>query len=178
VRSFVMAARKALASGLMFVLAACLATDSGFARPAANGRHGDTNLTDWQNCRQLVAGQEIEVTTSNGRSVQGAFIGFGDQSISLHRKQNDITIPRTEVSRVQLHPAKRGRYTWIGAALGAGAGAGVGAGIGEQVANESGGDFRNLKPAIIGVSAGIGALVGALIGSVIGSRRTTIYIVR
>lgn len=139
---------------------------------------GDTNLTDWQNFKQLVAGQEIEVTTSNGRSVQGAFISFSAQLITLQRKQKEVTIPRTDVSRVRLRQAHRRRYMWIGAALGAGAGAGVGAGIGENVANESGGDFRNLKPAIIGVSAGVGALLGALIGSVIGSRHTTIYVVR
>jgi hypothetical protein len=77
-----------------------------------------------------------------------------------------------------LRLAKSGKYTWIGAAVGAGAGAGVGAGSGESVANESGGDFRNLKPAITGVSAGLGALVGALIGSAMGNRHTTIYIAR
>jgi len=139
---------------------------------------GDTDLTAWQNLHQLVIGQEIEVKTSDGRSLQGPFVGFDDQSIGLHRKQQDITIPRTVVSRVRLHPGKSRGYTWIGAVLGAGAGAGVGAGIGEHVANQSGGDFRNLKPAIIGVSAGIGALVGAIIGSVTGGRHTTIYHVR
>ena len=136
---------------------------------------GGTSLTSWQNLEQLISGQEIEVTMSNGRSVQGSFISFGNPSISLRGKQKDITISRADVSRVRLHPARRRRYTWIGAALGAGAGAGVGAGIGEHVAYESGGDFRNLKPAIIGISAGIGAGVGALIGSMIGSRHATIY---
>ena len=139
---------------------------------------GDPNLTDWQNFRQLGTGQEIAVTTSNGRSVQGAFVNFGDHSITLHWKQKDITIPRTDVSRVRLHRTMRRKYTWIGAALGGAAGGGVGAGIGENVANQSGGDFRNLKPAIIGVSAGVGALVGGVIGSLIGNRYTTIYAVR
>src|SRR5450755_2648166 len=91
---------------------------------------GDTNLTDWQNFKQLVAGQEIEVTTSSGRSVQGAFISFSNQSIILQRTQQAVTIPRTDVLRVRLRQAHRRRYTWIGAALGAGAGAGIGAGIG------------------------------------------------
>jgi hypothetical protein len=139
---------------------------------------GDTSLTAWQNLQRLAAGQEIEVTTNNGTSVHGAFMSFGDESLSLHRQQKDITILRTTVTRVQLHPARRRRYTWIGAAIGAGAGAGAGVGIGENVANESGGDFSNLKPAIAGVCAGIGALVGALVGSVIGNRHTTIYRVR
>jgi len=128
----------------------------------------DSNVNSWQNLKQLAAGQEIEVTKTKGRPVRGAFMGFVDQSISVREKQQEIAIPRADVARVQLRPAKRGRYLWIGAAVGAGAGAGVGLGIGEGVANESGGDFRNLKPAITGVSAGLGALVGAVIGSAIG----------
>lgn len=138
----------------------------------------DSNVTSWQNLKQLAAGQEIEVTKTEGRPVRGAFLGFVDQSISLREKQQEIAIPRADVARVQLRPAKRGRYLWIGAAVGAGAGAGVGLGIGEGVANESGGDFRNLKPAITGVSAGLGALVGAVIGSTIGGRHATIYMAR
>lgn len=137
---------------------------------------GDTHLTAWQNLQQLAAGQQIEVTTTNGRSVRATFISFGDQSISLHAKQQDMTIPRTEVSRVRLRPARGRRDTWIGAAVGAGAGAGVG--IGEHVADESGGDFSNLKPAIIGICAGIGALVGTLVGTATGSRHTIIYTAR
>jgi hypothetical protein len=138
----------------------------------------DSNVTSWQNLKQLAAGQEIEVTKTKGRPARGAFIGFGDQSISLREKQQEIAIPRADVTRVQLRPAKSGRYMWIGAAVGAGAGAGVGVGIGESVANESGGDFRNLKPAITVVSAGLGALVGAIVGSIISGRHTTIYIAR
>lgn len=138
----------------------------------------DGNLTSWQNLKQLAAGQEIEITKTQGKPVRGAFIGFADQSISLREKQQEIAIPRADVARVQLRPAKRGRYLWIGAAVGAGAGAGVGLGIGESVANESGGDFKNLKPAITAVSAGLGALVGAVIGSTLCGRHTTIYIAR
>ena len=139
---------------------------------------GDSSMTSWQNLRQLAAGQEIEVTKTKERPVRGTFIRFADQSISLREKQQEIEIPRADVSRVRSRSAKRGRYTWIGAAVGAGAGAGAGAGIGESVANQSGGDFRNLKPAIIGVSAGIGALIGAVIGSAMGGRHTTIYSAR
>ena len=138
----------------------------------------DSNVTSWQNLKQLAAGQEIEVAKTKGSSVRGTFIGFVDEAISVREKQQEIVIPRADVSRVRLRPAKSARYMWIGAAVGAGAGAGVGVGIGESVANESGGDFKNLKPAITGVSAGLGALVGAVIGSVVGGRHTTIYIAK
>ena len=126
---------------------------------------GGGNGTSWQNLQRLAAGQEIEVTKTDGKPVRGAFIGFADQSISVRQKQQEIAIPRAEVSRVRLR-TKGSRYTWIGA------------GIGEGVAKQSGGDFSNLKPAIIGVSAGLGALAGAVIGSLIEGRHTTIYVAK
>lgn len=135
----------------------------------------DSSVSAWQNLRQLTTGQEIEVTQTKGSPVRGTFISFADESISVRDKEKEIAIPRADVSRVRLRPAGRGKYTWIGAAVGAGAGAGVGVGIGESLANQSGGDFRNLKPAIIGVSAGLGAVAGLLVGSALGGRHTTIY---
>jgi len=73
VSSFLMAARKALASGLMFVLAASLATDSGFARPAANGRRDQAG--DASRLREQVAhlppGGLIEVRLVSREKVRG-----------------------------------------------------------------------------------------------------------
>ena len=138
----------------------------------------DSGAASWQNLKQIAYGQEIEVARTKDRPVRGTFINFADQFISLREKGQELAIPRTDVSRVRLRPARRAKYTWIGLAVGAGVGAGAGAGIGEGVANESGGDFRNLKPAITGVSAGIGALIGAVIGSAAGSTHTTIYSVK
>src|ERR1700690_1797012 len=120
----------------------------------------DSSVSAWQNLRQLSAGQEIEVAKTKGSTVRGIFVAFSDESITVREKQQETAVPRREVLRVQLRPAGRGKCKWIGLAGGAGAGAGVGAGLGESLSNQSGGDFRNLKPAIIGVSAGIGALVG------------------
>ncbi len=136
---------------------------------------GDSSVSAWQNLRQLSAGQEIEVTKTKGSTVRGTFVAFTDESISVREKQQETAVPRAEVSRVQLRPAGRGKCKWIGLAIGAGAGAGVGAGLGESLSNRSGGDFKNLKPAIIGLSAGIGALVGLVVGSALGGRHTTIY---
>ena len=71
--SFVMAARKGLASGLMFVLAASLATDSGLARPAANGRRDQAG--DAGRLREQVAhlppGGLIEVRLVSREKVRG-----------------------------------------------------------------------------------------------------------
>src|ERR1017187_5042178 len=78
---------------------------------------GDSSMTSWQNLRQLAAGQEIEVTKTKERPVRGTFIRFADQSISLREKQQEIEIPRADVSRVRSRSAKRGRFTWGGAAV-------------------------------------------------------------
>src|SRR6266851_1990253 len=125
---------------------------------------GDGDPGNWRNLGQLAAGQAIEATKTHGESLRGTFISFADQSITLRGKQQEITIPRSDVSRVRLRSPGSRKWMWIGVAVGAGAGLGAGAGIGESVADRSGGDFRNLKPAIMSVSAGIGALAGAVIG--------------
>jgi hypothetical protein len=79
------------------------------------------------------------------------------------------------VARVSLRSSKRLNYTLVGLGVGAGVGAGIGAGAGESLNNTSGGDFANLKPAIIGAGCAIGALVGTLVGSGLGGRGATVY---
>lgn len=129
----------------------------------------------WDALQQISPGQSIQVTQPAGRSVSGTFVRVAEQSLVIQNKQGEITLARAEVLRVRL-PAKHGRRnTWIGAGVGAAAGAGAGFGIAEQVASESGGDFANLRPAIVAVTAGVGALIGALLGSTLGGRSVTIY---
>ena len=71
--SFARMARKPLASVLMFALAASLAADSGFARPAANGRRDQA--ADAGRLREQVArlppGGLIEVRLVSREKVRG-----------------------------------------------------------------------------------------------------------
>ena len=134
-----------------------------------------TDTASWRNLSRLAPGQSIEVTTKKGESLKGTFASVSDGAISLERKHQSVAVPQAEVARVSLRSSKPRNYMLIGLAVGAGAGAGIGAGMGESLANESGGDFRNLKPAIIAVVCGIGALVGTLVGSWLGGRGATVY---
>jgi hypothetical protein len=134
-----------------------------------------TDAASWQNLSRLAPGQSIAVTTKKGESLKGTFVTVSEGAISLERKHQSIAVPRAEVARVSLRSSKQRQYMLIGLGVGAGAGAGIGAGMGESLANESGGDFRNLKPAIIAVVCGIGALVGTLVGSWLGGRGATVY---
>ena len=151
----------------MTLLAAVLA--------ASNLLGQTTDAASWQNLSRLAPGQSIEVTTKKGESLKGTFANVSEGSISLVRKSQNVAVPRAEIARVSLRTSKRRNYTLTGLAIGAGAGAGIGAGMGESLANESGGDFRNLKPAVIAVVCAIGAGVGALVGSWLGGRGATVY---
>ena len=134
-----------------------------------------TDASSWRILSRLAPGQSIEVTTRKGESLKGTFANVSEGSISLERKRGNAAVPRAEVARVSLRTSKRMNYTLVGLAVGAGAGAGIGAGAGESLNNTSGGDFANLKPAIIGAGCAIGALVGTLVGSWLGGRGTTVY---
>ena len=151
------------AAGVLFVLVAW----NLWAQPGAP--------RGWQNLSRLAAGQPIEIANKKGQSWKGALAGVSEDSIRVTRKGQTVAVPRAEVSRVRLRPAKGLRDTMIGMGIGAGAGLGLGFAAGEGLAERSGGDFRNLKPAIVAITCGVGALVGALVGSLVGERHTTIY---
>ena len=141
--------------------------------PALMAQNGSSD--SWLNVRRLAQGSPIEVVDHKGASIKGTLAEVSDDSISVAGKKGTVAVPRSEVSRVRVRSSKGRTPTLVGMAIGAGAGLGVGAAAGARLANESGGDFANLKPAIIGVSGAVGALVGAVIGSVAGNRATTVY---
>jgi hypothetical protein len=151
----------------MTLLAAVLA--------ASNLLGQTTDTASWQNLSRLAPGQSIEVTTKKGESLKGTFASVSDGAISLERKHQSVAVPRAEVARVSLRSSRRRNYMLIGLAVGAGAGAGIGAGAGESLNNTSGGDFANLKPAIIGAGCAVGALVGTMVGWGLGGRGATVY---
>lgn len=136
----------------------------------ANGE----DVKSWANLDSIAAGQALEIRNLSGRSVRGNYTAHSEQSIDLSVNQQLVSIPRIQISAIRLRTRTQ-KAIWIGLGLGAAAGAAVGAGIGSGVSNESGGDFSNLTPLVIGVCAGVGALVGLGIGSVLANRHRTIY---
>jgi hypothetical protein len=125
----------------------------------------------WQELAALRAGQRIEVATP-ARTSKGEFVRFDAQTLTIRDKQGEHAIAQAEVSRVTLPKSNRG--LWIGAISGGAGGAIAGAALGTRLANESGGDFNNLKPVIaVGCAAG-GALIGLAIGAAF-RHNTVIY---
>ena len=129
---------------------------------------------EWGNLAGIRAGQGVEVTRKSGETARGEFVRFDEGTVSVRVKGQDTAIARAEVRRVRL-TGKGRKAMWIGAAIGAGGGLGIGAAAADRIANESGGDFNGLKPAITGAMAGVGAVIGMLVGSLVGGRHATVY---
>jgi len=125
----------------------------------------------WQNLAALKPGQAIDVRTTAG-DAHGEFVRFDANAITIRDRKGEHSLAQADVTRVAL--AKRKRGIWIGALAGGGGGLAVGAALGSRLANESGGDFNNLKPAITAGTAAAGALIGAGIGAAV-RRGTVIY---
>ena len=106
----------------------------------------------WDNLNRLQAGHKIQVVQMNMKSLEGNFLGFSDEMISLRVKNDEVAVPREEVLRVSLRgKPKRGRNTLIIA----GVGAAVGAGFHET--GETGVFMLLFTP----IGAGVGTAVGA-----------------
>ena len=129
------------------------------------------DTASWQNLGAIRAGQKIDVPSAGDRFT-GEFVRFDAQAVTIRDKKGERSVPQAEVNRVLIGKGSRG--IWIGVAAGAGGGWIAGSLLGERLADKSGGDFRNLKPAITGACAGVGALIGVTIGSSV-RRGTIIY---
>jgi hypothetical protein len=120
------------------------------------------DTASWQNLGAIRTGQKVEVRTAADRFT-GEFVRFDAQAITLRDKKGERSLAQSDVNQVAI--AKSSRGIWIGVVAGAAGGLLAGSLLGERLANESGGDFRNLKPAVTGACAGAGALIGAAIGA-------------
>ena len=86
-----------------------------------------SDRTSWQNLSGVSSGQPLKVRRSNGVTVTGSFASVSADSLHLRVDQQDITIPRGDVSQVRRQSAGRHKAMWLGLAIGGGAGAGIGA---------------------------------------------------
>src|SRR5580704_3557116 len=123
----------------------------------------------WDNLKELHAGQKIQVAEVNLKKDSGTFLSVSDQTISLQGKSGQQTIQRADVASVKLVENKhRLRNALIGGAVGAGAGAGISAAAWEPHGYVGG----------RGTGAAVGAAIGAVGGAVVGAlwpSRETIY---
>ncbi len=127
---------------------------------------GRAGKQSWENLNQLRVGQKIEVLDMNSTSLNGTFLGFSEEAISLRVGTGEVAVPRAKVLRVRLRQPRRSRNAAIGAAVGVG----VGLAIAIPLSAVEG---ATAAPAILALVIGGGAGAGAGAASPLGSR--TIY---
>lgn len=114
---------------------------------------------DWNNVRQLQAGQKIEVIRSDGKRTQGRFAAAGDDEVRVRDGNSEVVIARQQVFRISsLEQSRRMRNLLLGMAIGAGAGLAVGAATDSSFSEE--GEYL-AKTIFTPVGAGAGAALGA-----------------
>ena len=104
--------------------------------------------------KQLRVGQKTKVMLTSLKSVEGTWVDFSDQMITLKVDDQLRTIERPSVSRVSLREnPRRLRSTLLGLAIGGGTGLLVSAAFGSK----SEGALRRIAPVCAGAGAGLGA---------------------
>ncbi len=130
------------------------------ASPMLRGTPGGAEQANWDNLKQLSAGQEVKIVENDAKSFQGSFQSMIDDAIVIRLAAGDQTFPKQNVLRIS---ARGGRHRMRNALIGAGIGAGVGLGIGAAADNPN-----NFLPNIgKEVFTPVGAIIGAIVGALI-----------
>ena len=120
----------------------------------------------WDNLKRLQVGQKIEVVDMELKSVQGTFVSYAEDGISVQTASGLLTIERPNVLRVSLREhSKRARNALIGAGIGAAA---IGIPVGVAANIEHG--IYSDRITALGFAAGAGA--GGGIGAAVPSYET------
>jgi len=119
---------------------------------------------NWDNLKQLHAGQKIEVVDSSMKSLRGPFVSVSEEAITLQVGKSQESVGRAQVVRVSVHDTShRTRNMVIGAAIGVGAGLALTIPLEIQQSNEGNsiaGKMAGLTAALGGAGLGLGAMPG------------------
>jgi hypothetical protein len=155
---------------MLAMLARVVALLLAFSLLAGSADIGDSH--SWSSLRELAPGTPVEIVTSAGKTINGSYVSYSEDSLKVRTKKQEVSLARTDVVRVRRRAGSKA--TWIGAGLGAGSGAGIGYAGGNQLHNTSGGDLGS-GGGFAALGAGAGALAGALIGHFVANRHTAVY---
>ena len=136
-----------------------------------NAAEPKRSQTNWDNLKELRAGQKIEVVDSSLKTLKGTFISVSDADISLRAGKSEESVSRANVVRVSVRDTShRTRNMLLGAAIGGGIA--IAATIVPLAANSNEGNGCGV--CIAGIAAGFGA--GTALGAIPGNR--TVYRVK
>src|SRR5262245_34908034 len=119
----------------------------------------------WENIDRLKAGQKIEVTTTEMRTVQGTYVEGSEAAIRLKAPQGEVSLMREQVFRVKTMGERRKQNALVGLVVGAVAGLALGA-VADYKDDVDGSDPGSNNGKLGGslVGAGAGAGIGAAFG--------------
>ena len=125
-----------------------------------------SSQNDWDNLKELRPGQRIQVVDVHMKTLNGAFVSFSDEAMTLRVGKGEVSVPRTDVTRVSLR-AHRTRNMLLGSGILGGAALAVGIPLAVINSNEG----NSCGACVAGIAAGFGG--GAALGALPGNR--TIY---
>jgi hypothetical protein len=148
--------KRGVCQGLMVsIFGLMVAVPLGAAAPQAD-------QANWDNLKQLVSGQEIQIVLKDSKSFQGRFQSVSDEALVIRLSTGEQTFNQQSVLRVSSKgQGHRGRNTLIGLAVGAGAGLAVGAAYGASIRKEW--PHNRWYLVLIAPGAVVGTVVGALL---------------
>jgi hypothetical protein len=125
----------------------------------------ESSQNNWDNLKQLRAGQKIEVVDSSMKTLKGAFVSISDEAISLQVGKSEQSVVRAKVVRVSVRDnSHRARNMLIGAAIAGGAALTAGLLANAPASNEGtgcAGCVAGFAAGAAGGGAGLGAIPGS-----------------
>jgi hypothetical protein len=128
-------------------------------------------INNWSAVQQLKTNERLVVKQRNGKEVKGLMIEATDNTVTIDRDGNPVSIPRADVRRVEVIEGKASKGKW--ALIGAGIGAGTGTAIGYGKYSPSSDDSEIYIGMGLLIGAGAGAAGGLLFGQ---SRRKRVMV--
>lgn len=117
----------------------------------------------WENVESLRVGQQLEMTTTQLRTIQGTYLNSSEVAIRLKTPEGEVSVMREEVFRVKSQEGKRKQNILVGVVIGALSGVVLGAvaDFKDDVdGSDSGSNNGKLGGSVVG--AGVGAGIGSL----------------
>jgi hypothetical protein len=122
---------------------------------------GNTGKSDWANVTRLTIGDDVRVSTANGKSFRGQLQSSTADSLIMTAANTQQTLARAQVVKIATKgKSHRARNTLIGAGIGAGAGLAIGAAGDHSCSNDCFISQNFLKETVTPIGAVIGAIVG------------------
>ena len=137
--------------------------------------HAQDPEQSWDNLKTLRAGEKIQVVDQKLKSLDGTFVSFSDEAVSLEVKKNVVSVQRDNVLRVSSR--ERGHSRARNALKGFLLGGSIGLGIGVAMLASGALDIPTNEALLAGlVQAPVSfGLPGAAIGAAVSPGHPTIY---